>query len=54
VIEADTNTIYEVLKELVTIVDYRRRKVIESRRFAELHFDPSKNIPEFVEKLEAF
>ena len=53
IVEADTNTIYDVLKKLVTDADYRRRKGEESRRFAEAHFDPEKNAKAFAKLLEA-
>lgn len=53
IVEADTNTIYDVLKKLVTDADYRRRKGDESRRFAEAHFDPEKNTKAFIKLLEA-
>ena len=51
IVEADTQTIYDVLKKLVTDADYRRRKGEESRRFAEQHFDPKKNAPALAELL---
>jgi glycosyltransferase involved in cell wall biosynthesis len=53
VIEADTQSIYEVLKRLVTDGDYRRQKGDESRRFAEAHFDPERNTAKLIELLEA-
>lgn len=53
IVEADTNTIYEVLKKLVTDADYRRRKGEESRRFAEAHFDSEKNAKALAKLLEA-
>jgi glycosyltransferase involved in cell wall biosynthesis len=52
IVETDTNTIYEVLKKLVIDADYRRRKGEESRRFAEAHFDPKKNVKAFAKLLE--
>jgi glycosyltransferase involved in cell wall biosynthesis len=52
IVEADINTIYDVLKKLVTDADYRRRKGEESRRFAEAHFDPEKNAKAFAKLLE--
>jgi hypothetical protein len=52
VVEADTNSIYEVLKTLVTDDDYRRQKGEESRRFAEAHFDPEKNTLKLIKLLE--
>lgn len=52
VVEADTNTVYDALKKLVTDADYRRQKGMESRRFAEVHFDPEKNTKALVETLE--
>jgi hypothetical protein len=53
IVEADTNTIYDALKKLVTDADYRHRKGEESRRFAEAHFDPEKNTKAFIKILEA-
>ena len=53
VVEADTQSIYEVLKKLVTDADYRRQKGDESRRFAEAHFDPEKNTAKLINLLEA-
>ena len=52
IVEADTNTIYDELKKLVTDADYRRRKGEDSRRFAEAHFDPEKNAKAFEKLLE--
>lgn len=52
IVEADTSTIYNVLRKLVTDADYRRQKGEESRRFAEAHFDPERNTKEFIEILE--
>jgi len=53
VVEADTQSIYEVLKKLVTDVSFRRQKAEESRRFAEMHFNPEQNIAELIKRLEA-
>ena len=53
IVEADTNTIYEVLKKLVTDAEYRRQKGRESRIFAEAHFDPVKNTQALIETLES-
>jgi len=53
VVEADTQSIYEVLKKLVTDADYRRQKGEESRSFAEAHFDPEKNTAKLIKLLEA-
>ncbi len=52
IVEADTKTIYEVLKSLVVDADLRRQKGDESRRFAETHFDPQKNTRSFAAILE--
>lgn len=43
IIEADTESIYTVLKELVIDEDLRRRAGQASRGFALKHFDPSRN-----------
>lgn len=53
VVEADTQSIYEVLKKLVTDADYRQQKGEESRRFAEMHFNPEMNTAELIKLLEA-
>ena len=43
IVEADTATIYEVLKQLVLDEKLRERKGRESREFAEQHFSPEIN-----------
>jgi hypothetical protein len=53
VVEADTQSIYEVLKKLVTDADYRRQKGEESLQFAQAHFDPEKNTAKLIKLLEA-
>ncbi|MFX0093041.1 MAG: glycosyltransferase [Candidatus Hodarchaeota archaeon] len=50
VVEATTETIYEVLKKLVTDEEYRKKRGAESRAFAEKHFDAKKNAAE-MEKM---
>lgn len=52
IVEANTQTIYDVLKRLVTDEVYRLRKGLESRRFAEQHFDPVKNARSLIDWLE--
>lgn len=44
--EANTETIYDVLEELVINREYREQKGREARLFAERHFDAKKNAPE--------
>ncbi len=39
IIEADINSIYHVLKKLVSDAEYRKKAGEESRRFSEKHFD---------------
>ncbi len=51
IVEATTESIYDVLKRLVEDRQYRERKGRESRRFAEQHFDVKKNAPEFTKLL---
>ena len=51
VIEADTKTVYDSLKKLVVDHDFRRMKGIESRKFAEQHFDPVKNTNSLIKNL---
>jgi len=51
VIEADTLSIYLVLKKLVTDEDMRVKFGLASRKFAEAHFDPVKNSKVFGELL---
>lgn len=53
IIEADTSTIFDALKQLVVDSDYRARKGTESRQFAEQHFDPTKNTLSFIKHLES-
>jgi len=50
IVEANTSTIYEVLKKLTIDDDYRRKKAAESRIFAEKHFDINHNAIE-LEKI---
>ncbi len=52
IVEADTTTIYDVLKKLVMDSELRASKGAESRRFAETHFDPARNAKAFAELLE--
>lgn len=52
IVEATTDTIYAVLKRLVTDPDYRRRKGEESRRFAEAHYDLARNTRALADLLE--
>jgi glycosyltransferase involved in cell wall biosynthesis len=52
IIEADTQSIYEVLKKLTVDHSLRRRKGEEARQFAEAHFDPEKNAKTFTKILE--
>lgn len=54
VINADTGSIYTVLKSLVVDAAYRKQKGEESRQFALQHFDPEKNTKEFIQILEKF
>lgn len=53
IVEADTRSIYDVLKKLVTDPEFRARKGAESRCFAEMHFDPVLNAKEFSRILES-
>lgn len=53
IVEADTRSIYDVLKRLVTDPEFRVRKGEESRRFAEMHFDPAHNAKGFAAILES-
>lgn len=46
IVEANTETIYEVLKKLVVDENYRKQKGRESRSFAEQHFDAKRNAAE--------
>lgn len=50
IVEANTENIYAVLKELVKDKDYRGRKGKESREFAQKHFDVRRNARE-LEKI---
>lgn len=51
IVEADTQSIYQVLKQLVTDEALRTRAGLASRKFAEAHFDPAKNAKAFEEIL---
>lgn len=51
VVEANTHTIYSVLKELVENPDLRSRYGTQARRFAEKHFDPRVNSAELADLL---
>lgn len=50
IVEANTETIYDVLKKLIVDKNYRKQKGRESRSFAEQHFDVRKNAVE-LEKI---
>lgn len=52
IVEADTRSIYDVLKKLVTDSELRARKGEESRRFAEMHFNTARNAKALAEMLE--
>jgi hypothetical protein len=51
IVEANTETIYQVLKKLVIDSEYRRRCGEQSRRFAINHFDLEKNAKKFLQTL---
>ena len=51
IVEANTKSIYDVLKKLVIDKDYRTQKGSESRIFAEKHFDDTKNTKSLAEVL---
>ena len=52
IVEANTETVYEQLKNLVKDAAYRREKGIESRLFAESFFDPVKNTKGLIKVLK--
>ena len=52
IVEANTNNIYEVLKQLTCDNEFRQKKGVESRKFAEAHFDPVKNTNELIKLLK--
>jgi len=52
IVEANTENIYEVLKNLVIDEAFRREKGKESRRFAESHYDVVKNTQSLIELVE--
>ena len=52
IVEADTHTIYDVLKRLVTDDAFRASKGREARVFAEHHFDVRKNVRTLEEVLK--
>lgn len=51
---ANKNTIYEVLKKVITNKQFRLLKSRHSRRWAELHLDPKINVKKFAEILEGY
>lgn len=53
IVEANTSTIYEVLKRLVVDEEYRMAKGRESRRFAERYFDTVGNSRDFERLLRS-
>ena len=53
VIEASPSTIYDVLRQLVENPELRVQKSLESRQFAEHHFNPIKNALSLQETLSA-
>jgi len=53
IVEADTQTIYVVLKRLAEDSDYRQRAGEASRKFAEMHFNPAINTQNLIRNLEA-
>jgi len=53
IVEANTETIYEVLKNLVVDATYRNQMGEDSRTFAESHFDAKKNTADFIKTLES-
>ena len=52
IIEANTRSIYDVLKKLVINHEYRKQKGEEARLFAEAHFDSQKNTSHFIKILQ--
>ena len=48
ILEADTKSIYDVLKRLVVDSDLRIKSGVESRVFAEQHFDSKKNAQSLI------
>ena len=53
IVEANTRTIYDVLKSLVVDSRLRKMRGAESRRFAERHFDPRRNAHSLIRLLES-
>lgn len=51
IVEANTKTIYDVLKNLVTDHEYREERGRKSRQFAKQHFDSKKNALAMAELL---
>jgi glycosyltransferase involved in cell wall biosynthesis len=52
IVEADVNTVYDVLKRLVEDAEYRAERGQASRRFAEAHFNPAANARALAELLQ--
>ena len=53
IVEANTSTIYEVLKELIENSELRKQIGMRSRNFVERHYDPEKNAKILIEQLSA-
>lgn len=53
IINANAENIYDVLKKLVTDDAYRKQKGVDSRLFAERHFDPEKNTQSLIKVLNS-
>lgn len=52
IIESTTLSIYHDIKELLLNEDLREKKGMESRKFAENHFDINKNVYDYISLLE--
>ena len=53
IVEANTSTIYKVLKELIENSELRKQIGMRSRNFIERHYDPEKNAKILIEQLSA-
>ena len=52
IIEANTKTIYEVLKKVIVDKNYRNQKAVEAIQFSNLHFNVTSNTKSFINFLE--
>ena len=52
IVEADTDTIYPILKNLVSDENFRKELGVKTRKFAEAQYDPVRNTGEMIRLLK--